>query len=152
MIKNKISIKKIKYRSAIILTAVFLLVIKFSGCEQEDMNFYIDCDYCLDFIPEYDTLWVKVTINEENPYVPLEFYIGDFENGQEDWIDTAYSETFWLVSEVEVNYSVKAKYQKNNDVIYAIDGDKIKVVSGEGECYPPCYYTKSGTLDVTLEE
>lgn len=144
--------KNIKYRTAFFITAILLVMIKFSGCEKEDMDFYIDCNSCLDIIPVYDTLWVTVTINDENPFVPLEFFKGDFEDGVEDWIDTAYSEKFWLVSEVGVEYSVKAKYKHNGNFIYAIDGDEIRVINGEGECYPPCYYTKSGTMDVTLRK
>ena len=138
--------------SKIIIFTLLIASIKFSGCEQEDLSFYVDCDYCLDEIPEYDTLWVSVTINEENPYVPLEFFVGNYDDGIEDWIDTTYREEFWLVSEVDVEYSVKATYKQNNKTVIAIDGDKIKVIDAENDCYDnyPCYFLRGGTLDVRL--
>ena len=139
--------------TVLILLAIISASLKLSGCEQEDLDFYIDCDFCLPEIPEYDTLDVYVTINEENPYVPLVFYLGDVEDTQIDWIDTAYSDTLWLSgSVVGQEYSVKATYRRDGEIVVAIDGDKIRVVDGEGECYPPCYYVRGGTLDVRLKE
>nr|MDA3822644.1 hypothetical protein [Bacteroidales bacterium] len=148
--KKFIGMKNNSTTSKIILLIILILSVKFSGCEQEDLDFYIDCDYCMEEIPLYDTLWVSLTINEENPYVPLKFYLGDYDNGTEDWIDTAYSGEFWLVSEVDVKYSVKATYKRGDETIVAIDSDKIKAVNGEEECYAPCYYVRAGTLDVRL--
>ena len=139
-------------KTVITLLFIAALALKMSSCEQEDLDFYIDCDYCLDSIPEWDTLWVSVTINDENPYVPLTFYLGDIETGAEDWVDTAYDNSFWLVSEVGVEYSVKATYILNGEPVIAVDSDRLKVVDGEGECYPPCYYIRGGTLDVELKE
>ncbi len=144
-----------KYNNIHRIPAIILIIIvsfKLSSCEQEDLDFYIDCDHCLAEAPQYDTLRVQVTINAENPYVPLEFYIGDVEDQQKDWIDTARTENFWLVSEVGTEYSVKATYQKAGKTIVAIDSDILRVVDGEGECYPPCYYIRGGTLDVRLKE
>jgi len=138
--------------SKIALLVILILSVKFSGCEQEDLDFYVDCDYCMEEIPDYDTLWVQVTINDENPSVPLQFYEGNYDNGTEDWTDTAYSEEFWLVSKVDVKYSVKAKYKKGDQVIIAVDSDKIRGINGEGECYPPCYYVRGGTLNVALAD
>jgi hypothetical protein len=137
--------------SKIILIFLLIASVKFAGCEQEDLNFFVDCDYCLDVIPKYDTLWVSVTINDENPFVLLEFFIGNYDDGIEDWTDTAFVEEFWLESEVDVKYSVKATYLKDNKPYIAIDGDKLKVVNGEDECYSPCYYLRGGTLDVRIK-
>jgi hypothetical protein len=150
--KKFIGMKNKNTTSKIILLIILILSVKFSGCEQEDLDFYIDCDYCMDSIPLYDTLRVLVTINEENPSVPLKIYLGDYDNGTTDWVDTAYSEEFWLVSEVDVEYSVKASYKRGEQTIIAVDGDKIKAVNGEEDCYSPCYYVRAGTLDVRLAE
>ena len=144
--------KKKNTISKIILLLLLISAVKFSSCEKEDLNFYIDCDYCLEEIPEWDTLKVYVTIDDENPFVPLEFFIGDYDDGIVDWVDTAYEEEFWLISEVDIEYSVKATYHKDDKIIVAVDGDKIKGVDGEGDCYAPCYYLRGGTLDVTLAE
>lgn len=129
----------------------FSIMINFSSCEQEDLDFYFDCDNCYDSIPVWDTLWVQLTINEENPFVPLTFYVGDIETGEKDWVDTSYTEEFWLTGLVDVEYSIKAEYKKGDQTIIAVDSDKIKAVDGSEECVPPCYYVRGGTLDVRLK-
>lgn len=146
--------KRIKKRNSItkaLLAIVLFLSVNIAGCEQEDMDFYIDCDFCLDNIPDSADLIVTVTINEENPFVPLTFYEGDYESGVVDYRDTARSEELFLYSEVGLEYAVMATYQKEGKSIFVVDADKMRVVNGEGECYPPCYYIRGGTLDLTLK-
>jgi hypothetical protein len=128
------------------------LCFNFSGCEQEDLAFITDCDNCLDAIPDSADLIVSVTINEENPFVPLTFYIGDYEDGIIDFIDTTRTEERLLYSEVGVEYSVKATYRKDGETVIAVDGDRLRIVDGSGDCYPPCYFIRGGTLDVRLKE
>lgn len=143
--------KKTPNFTKIIFAALLVVSVKFAACEQEDNDFYIDCRFCLDTIPVWDTMWVSVTINEENPFVPLKFYVGNYENGAIDWVDTAYEETFWLLSEVGTEYSAKAFYMKNSKPLVAVDGDKLRLVDGAGDCYSPCYYVRGGTLDLRLK-
>ncbi|MEX0986214.1 MAG: hypothetical protein WD052_01970 [Bacteroidales bacterium] len=143
--------KKGKYITRLVLFLLLIISVKFSGCEQEDLNFYIDCDYCLEFIPDSADLFVYVTIDDENPFVPLTFYKGDYEDGVIDYVDTTWTEEFLLLSEVGVEYAVKATYQKDGVPVIAIDGDKLQVVNGAGDCYSPCYYIRAGTLDVRLK-
>lgn len=143
--------KKVKHISSILLMLVFMVCIKFTGCEQEDLDFYINCYDCLEEPPDSANLIVYLTINDENPYVPLVFYRGDYENNLEDWIDTAYADTLYLYSEVGITYSVKALYKQDGESVVAIDGDKMRIVDGEGECYPPCYVVRGGTLDLRLK-
>lgn len=140
-----------KYISSLILIIVFMVSIKITGCEQEDLDFYIDCNDCLTQAPDSSNLLVFVTINDENPSVPLVFYRGDYEDNVVDWIDTTYNDTLKLYSEIGIKYSVKATYMKDGEVIVAVDGDKLSVVDGEGECYPPCYVIRGGTLDLRLK-
>ena len=143
--------KNMKYISSLVLISVFIVSLKITGCEQEDLDFYIDCYDCLDVAPDSADLIVYLTINEENTSVPLVFYRGDYEDNEVDWIDTAYTDTLYLYSEVGMKYSVKANYQQAGETVIAIDGDKLRVVDGEGECYPPCYVIRGGTLDVRLK-
>jgi hypothetical protein len=141
-------------KSFIKLTIFILLVfsINFSGCEQEDLAFNIDCDNCLDAIPDSADLIVRVTINGENPFVPLTYYVGDYEDGVVDFIDTTWTEERLLLSKVGVEYSVKATYKVDGAPVIAIDGDRLRVVDGSADCYPPCYFIRGGTLDVRLKE
>ena len=125
--------------------------VNFSGCEQEDLALNIDCDNCIEFFPDSADLVINVTINDENPFVPLTFYVGDYEDGNIDYRDTTDTEERFLYSKVGVNYSVKATYQKDGETVIAIDGDRLRVVDGSGDCYPPCYFIRGGTLDVRLK-
>lgn len=143
--------KKINLITKALLFLVLALSLKTTGCEQEDLDFYIDCDLCLESIPDSADLIVTVTINEENPFVPLTFYKGDYEQGVVDYRDTARTGKLFLYSAVDIDYAVMATYQKDGKTIYVVDGDRMRVVSGEGECYPPCYYIRGGTLDLSLK-
>lgn len=142
---------KINLITKALLAFILVLTIKMTGCEQEDLDFYIDCDFCLESVPDSAELIITVTINEENPYVPLTFYKGDYEHGVVDYRDTTSAEELFLFSEVGTDYSVMATYLKDGKTIYVIDGDRMRVVNGEGECYPPCYYIRGGTLDLRLK-
>ena len=135
----------------LIILLTLVLSFNISGCEQEDLAFNIDCGNCLEAIPDSADLKVTVTINDENPFVPLTFYVGDYEDGDIDYIDTTWTEELFLFSEVGTEYSVKATYQKDGETIIAIDGDKLRVVDGSGDCYSPCYFIRGGTLDVRLK-
>lgn len=143
--------RKIKYISSIILIIIFAISLKTTGCQQEDLDFSVDCFDCLSEAPDSSSLIVYVTINDENPFVPLVFYRGDFEDNVVDWIDTTYNDTLYLYSEVGMVYSVKATYLQDGEPVLAIDGDKLRVVDGEGECYPPCFVINGGTLDLRLK-
>lgn len=135
-----------------IILLTLVLSFNISGCEQEDLAFNTDCGNCLETIPDSADLIVNVTIDDENPFVPLTFYVGDYEDGVIDFIDTTRTKEFLLFSEVGTEYSIKATYQKDGETIIAIDGDKLRVVDGSGDCYPPCYFIRGGTLDVRLNE
>lgn len=136
----------------ILLLLTLLFAAKFYGCEQEDLDYVIDCDNCLEEKPDSADLIISVTINDENPYVPLTFYVGDYEDGVIDFEDTTYTEERYLYSKVGVEYSVKATYQVGGETVFAVDGDKLRIINGEGDCYPPCYFIRGGTLDVRLKD
>lgn len=135
----------------LIILLVIALSVKFYGCEQEDLDYVIDCDNCLEVMPDSADLIVSVTINDENPFVLLTFYRGNYEDGEVDFVDTTYTEERLLYSKVGVEYSVKATYMKNGAPVVAVDGDKLRIVDGQGDCYPPCYFIRGGTLDVRLK-
>jgi len=143
--------QKFKYIYKIFLILIIIVSVKFTACEQEDLDFYINCYDCLTYLPDSADLIVYVTINDDNPFVPLVFYEGDYEDNVIDYVDTTWNDTLYLYSEVGKTYAVKATYKRDEETVVAIDGDKMRVVDGEGECYPPCYIIRGGTLDLTLK-
>ena len=133
------------------LIVIFLLVLAFS-CEQDPFVFDVNCDECFFYEPDSADLIVDLTINEENPYVPLVFYRGEIEEENIEWIDTAYSETLYLYSPVGENYSIKAFYKSGTQTIIAVDGDKMTTSRVSDVCDYDCWVVRGGILDVRLKE
>ena len=87
---------------------IFSIVLVFiTSCENISLS--VDCAECYQEEPEWGDLKVRVTINDDNNYVPLVVYKGDFENNDIDWIDTAYEEDYYLEVQLNQYYSVVAE-------------------------------------------
>ncbi len=136
---------------SILIITVILLIIGFS-CEEDPFVFDVNCDECFTSEPDSADLIVDITINEENPFVPLVFYRGDVEEDNIEWIDTSYSETLYLYSPVNEYYSIKAFYKSGSQTIIAVDGDRMKTTRVSDVCDYDCWVIKGGTLDVRLKE
>jgi hypothetical protein len=93
-----------------------------------------------------------MTINEENPFVPLVVYIGDFDDNNIEYIDTSYWTEYWVDVPVDKEYSIVAKYKKGDEIISVVDASKLKVKYTSSDCLEPCYYFSGGYMDVRLRE
>lgn len=124
-----------------------------SSCERDEpVNAGdVDCYECYNPRPEWMKLNVKVTINDQNPEVPLTIYIGNVEDGNIDWVDTTNTNSYWVGVHPDQYYSVKAEYKDGSNTIFAIDGDKIQLKYSEDSCEEPCYYAVGGYIDVQLK-
>jgi hypothetical protein len=112
----------------------------------------IDCADCYGYAPDSAKLIIKLTINAENDSVPLTFYLGDYEEGVIDWQDTATTEEFYLYSEINSSYTVRATYHSGDRIIEAFDADDMELYNANEECGSPCYIVKGGIFDVSLLE
>jgi hypothetical protein len=131
---------------------LFLLIVTFISCER-NKQFSLDkfdCSDCYQEKPDSADLTVKVTINNENPRVPLVIYKGKIEDQVIDYIDTAINSDYYLWVKVDEYYSVEAKYKSGNKTIIAVDGDKIKTKKNSTECDETCYRIKGGYINVRL--
>lgn len=128
--------------------AIFIVV----SCERnEGVNLDgFDCLECYQQKPEWVKLEATVTINDENPFVALVIYKGNFEDNVIDFIDTTLTSDYWVDVHPDQYYSVKAKYIRGTDTIYAVDGDKVKLKHTDTNCDQPCYYKSGGVIDVRL--
>ena len=138
-------------RTTITSIILFVFLVLAFSCENTG-TFGVDCNECYNFEPDSADLIVYLTINAENPYVPIKIYRGDVENKQLDWVDTAYSKEYHLYSAVDQDYSIEATYRKGNGKIIAIDGDKITTSLVTDVCSSDCWLVKGGILDVRLKE
>jgi hypothetical protein len=125
------------------------LIIIFFQCDKID--FQVDCSECYQIEPDWGELYVRVTINDENEYVPLVIYRGNFENDDIEYIDTAYEKDYYLDVPLNKFYSVIAEYISGQDTICAVDGDKIRTKKNYDDCDEECYIVKGGVIDVRLK-
>jgi hypothetical protein len=138
------------------LLALVMLLLAFSGnflgCETEDVVFSVDCNDCYGYVPDSADLIIYLTINEENPMVPITVYKGSLEEGVIDWRDTATNSEFYLFSALDANYTVEATYRSGDKTIVTYDGDRMHIFDAGNECGTPCYIVKGGIFDNRLME
>ncbi len=136
------------------VVGLFVMLIALSGCERkEPLNSgTFDCSTCYQNKPDYGPLQIKVTINAQNPSVPLVVYAGNIEDNDTIYIDTTYSSDYSVDVPVDRYYSVMAEYKDNNKIILAVDGDKLKTDKNTKDCDQECYYYKGGYIDVRLRK
>jgi hypothetical protein len=135
--------------SEILMGMLFFLLYNCQRTEPVDLGEF-DCSECYQEKPEWAPLNIKVTINDQNPYVPLVVYIGNIEDGLIDWVDTAFVTDYFVDVHPDRYYSVSAEYRDGEKTIFAVDGDKLTSNHNTNDCDAPCYYFKGGYIDVRL--
>jgi hypothetical protein len=133
-----------------------LILSLFTGCDSLSSQ---NCNDCNTQEPDSADLKILVTINHENPYVPMKIYKGKIgDNGFDkidqahiEWIDTTNKETMYLRVKLNEFYSVIVKYKSGVRTILAIDGSKISTQLVTDACNQNCYVVKGETLDVRLK-
>lgn len=140
-----------KYRLLLNLL-ILLLMILFVSCERDVPSKLaaVDCFDCFDYKPDSGKLIVKLTINDENPFVPLVIYIGNIEDNIIEYPDTSYSDDYRVLVPVNEYYSIIAEYKSGDKTIFVVDGDDFKVKYTQNECDNPCYYYYGGYYDIQL--
>jgi len=143
-------LKNIRRFAGIMLILVFL--IKITGCEPEDFSLNDNCNDCLSYWPDSSDLIILLTINDENPSVPIQVYRGTMEANELDWTDTATVERYKLYSAIDQVYTVKATYKSGIKTIFAYDSDHMYNYDSSEECREGCILVKGGVLDLRLKE
>lgn len=135
---------------------MLLLLLAFAGnylgCETEDWSFEVDCNDCFGTVPDSADLIIYLTINQENPEVPITVYQGPVEEGIIDWRDTTDQSEYYLYSAMDADYTVEATYRSGNKTILTYDGDHMYIQDAGDACGSPCYIVKGGIFDNRLME
>lgn len=144
--------KYTRQHKLIFLLLIIQLLLISMGCEREVPGklVAIDCGDCDEVRPEEGKLLVTLTINDENPFVPLVIYRGNIEDNLIEYVDTSYSPDYWVRVPVNNYYSISAEYKSGNRTIYVVDGDDFKIKYTESACNYPCYYYYGGYYDNQL--
>ena len=137
-------------RKYILPAFIFGLILVAGSCE--DLNtLVVDCNECEGTKLDTADLLVYVTLNDENPIVPLVLYRGNVEEGHVDYVDTAYESPHHIPAAVDQFYSITAEYRAGDKIIVAVDGDKMKIKNEDDTCGPTCWIIKGGYLKVVLK-
>jgi len=137
-------------RSLLIVSILIVFVIAFS-CDGANSTMEIDCGKC--FYPEPETfeLEINLTIAETGDSVYVEIFKGNVESGELSWEGMVGTPLFFHNVELNDFYSVKATYETDDKIIYAIDGDRMISRYVADACDKDCWVIKGGYLDVRLK-
>lgn len=133
------------------IPAFILGLILIVGSCEDLKTLIVDCDECFDYEPDTADLIIYVTLNNENPEIPIVLYRGNVEEGKVDWVDTIREATFYLPSAVDQFYSITAEYKVGDKTIVVVDGDEMKARNEDETCGAPCWIIRGGYLKVELE-
>lgn len=108
---------------------------------------YTDCGNCEGIEPYFGQINIELTINSDNPKVPIEIYKGKAENNLLYSTDTLSSVSSSISVEINHFYTVKAKYKSGARTIVSVDGDDVKSIA----CDSACWGVQNGNIDVRLK-
>ena len=140
---------KLTFRLVIISGFVFFT---FNACNEKIFTSGVDCADCYRNKPDSADIIVYLTINDENPRVPVVVFKNEMDLNKIEFIDTATGPTYYLYVPVNAEYSVRAEYRKNGKTIYAVDGDKLKIKHVSDACDEDCWVIEDGIMNVELKD
>lgn len=141
----------LKYMIALTIITLFLFL---SNCRSSETDEGLYCINCRAEQPDSERISIKVTINSENPKVPVIIYSGKFYPDRltniafQDTVDMA---EFTVKVATDKIYSVKAAYRSGKDSIFAIDGGWFETKKIVG-CQNSCWQLVGGNYDVRLKK
>jgi len=130
---------------------IILVLLTLVGSCNEYLGISVDCDDCWGFKPDSADLLIYLTINQDNPEVPIVIYRGNFEDGEVDFLDTARQSTYTLYSAIDQYYSVTAEYKVDGKTIIAVDGDVMKAKNATSSCEFDCWIITDGEFSLELK-
>ena len=128
-----------------------ILVLFFCSCKDQN-NDCTDSDYagCNTTKPTDGELKAEITINTENPTVPIYIYKGKIEKGELQKTDTAKTSVYKINLPVNEYYTVAAKYKSGGKTIFAVDGDRIRRKSSR-MCDSTCWSVVNAKVNLKLK-
>jgi hypothetical protein len=125
------------------LPAVFLFTACDTSGECGDSNCSFD-------EPFEAMLYIKSTINSENPRVPIAVFRGNYDDRVLLFRDTLTSDLHYYWLPVDFRYSVEARYEQAGRTIIAVDDARVTRDS-EWECGERCWTLRNGTVNVRIK-
>ncbi|MFC2096985.1 hypothetical protein ACFLSI_01495 [Bacteroidota bacterium] len=135
----------------IIKYSIFFLIIIFTCCNIDWKNIDNPCANCYNIKPVEGILEIQLSVDDYKDGVPIIIYIDEYEHNKIEYVDTAFEANYEIWVPVNQYYSVRAEYIKDNDTIYAFDGDNVRIVKESSECDEVCWRPKDGEVDLRLK-
>jgi len=129
---------------------IICIILMFSSCRSK----FDDCteqDYanCNTERPQTGRITARLTINSENRRVPVRVYEGNFEDGKLVREDTISIKTFNYFLTPDTEYSMVARYLRDNDTIMVVNKAYIRVIRYR-MCELRCYDLDKPEVDLRL--
>ena len=137
-----------------LMLPLFVLLL-LGSCKRNSQYSSVDCanyNYsdCNTTEPLEAGLNITLTINADNPKVPITIYQGKIEDNVIVLTDTITTTKYNVLLPPDYYYTVKARYLSGNKVIYAIGGANIKKIKNL-VCDSICWSTEDGYVNVELK-
>jgi hypothetical protein len=143
-------------KTNIMLPLLFVLVclLQFSFCKKQ---IYVDEENCENYDyencnttePQYGNLKIKVTINSRNPKVPIIVFNGYYDNKDTLLLDTVSILNYTLQLEGHRYFSVLAKYNTKNGIIYTLDAGEPRKRK-QDVCDSVCWWNDEAVIDLRI--
>ncbi|MEI6853549.1 MAG: hypothetical protein WCL06_11925 [Bacteroidota bacterium] len=139
----------------IFFLAITTGICSFSSCRQTSFSGSQDCanyNYsdCNTAEPFLVGLNIRLTINDENLKVPITIFEGKVEEQLIVLNDTVSVSKYSVLLPADKYYSVRARYKKGNQIIYAFGGDNIRAIRTT-VCDSSCWSTEDGNVNIELK-
>lgn len=129
-----------------------LLTITLFGCDKKwTWATDADCSECKLAEQKKDFINIEITLNSDNPVVPIEVYNGDINDNNLAFLDTAKTTLYKREVAIGNKYTFLAKYKSGNRIINAIDATILTTYNIEGECNIACWVVRNNKLDLRLK-
>lgn len=138
----------VRFIKLLVLSA--LIAIPYQSCELGEI-ISVDCSECYIDKPEWGAFEAEISLNQENPFVIITTYLGNYEDNNVAFVDTAYSSNKLIWVNTNTKYTLKADYKKNGRTYYVVNGGRLKVRLNNDTCDRPCYYITGSRMDLRLK-
>jgi hypothetical protein len=130
--------------------SLIVSVIGLKSCAIESITEF-KCSECYTEEPSHSWVNLKVTIDVENPEVPITIYVGQPENEVIYSYELANETPYKVQVENETAYTVKAEYRVDGRSRIVFNQIKTKMYYDYESCSEPCYWVSDKTVNLRIK-
>jgi RNA polymerase subunit RPABC4/transcription elongation factor Spt4 len=130
--------------------SLIVSVIGLKSCAIESITEF-KCSECYTEEPSHSWVDLKVTIDVENPEVPITIYVGPPENEVIYSYELANETPYKVQVKNETAYTVKAEYRVDGRSRIVFNQIKTKMYYDYESCSEPCYWVSDKTVNLRIK-